>query len=328
MVRAPGVRVPASEAERTRRRLAADGTLRTDLYVGREDGDIVFPVSDEGAPAFDFRPRDEAPKSYQELLPERLRGDAPRAFDVLGEIAIVKVPPGLQAEAAAIGEALLAFVPGCRAVFHDNGVKGKFRVRDLHRIAGGGGTATTIQENGLRLQVDPGRAYFSPRLAEERAREAALINAGEHVVDLFGGIGALAILAATRGARVTCIDLNPDACDLARDNVAQNGVADAVTIVADDARAAGPAAAPAHRIVMNLPHGAAAFLDTAAATLGATGTIHLHEIMEADAQADREAAILQALIDAGRTARIVARRVVRAYSTTQRHMVFDIEVTS
>ncbi|HEX2066223.1 MAG TPA: hypothetical protein VHI93_05355, partial [Candidatus Thermoplasmatota archaeon] len=214
MVQAPGVRVHRSEAEATRRRLLELEALRTDLAVARAGEDVVFPVV-EGCGArlptasFEFEARPARPASYLDLLPPGVRDGAPRAFEAIGDIVVVKVPPSQWGHRAALGRALLEF-HGARAVFHDRGVKDAYRVRDLERIAGEGEALTRVSENGVRLWVDLSRAYFSPRLAAERARVAALVRPGEHVVDLFGGVAPFGVQAALRGARVDSIDLNPD----------------------------------------------------------------------------------------------------------------------
>lgn len=326
MVEAAGVRVPPQEAEATRRRLAQEGTLRSDLHVLRVDGDIVFPVAGEG-PIFDFDARQQRARGYQELLPwtPAEREAAPRAFDPMGDIAIVKVPKDLWPRRFDIGEALRAFL-ACRAVFHDHGVKGTFRVRDLERIAGEGGSETTVSENGLRLSVDVGAAYYSPRLADERARVAALVVPGERFVDLFGGCAPMALQAARAGAKVTTIDLNPVAIEYARRNAADNRITiDAVCGDARDVAAALPAAS-VDRILMNLPHGARDFLDVAARLAAPEGWVHYHEIMEDADLDDAQADILAAFAAAGRVAHVENVRHVRNYSASASHYAIDLRI--
>jgi tRNA G37 N-methylase Trm5 len=126
MVQALGVRVPRSEAEATRRRLLELDALRIDLSVARAGEDVVFPVLDSCGPRlptvpFDFEARAVRPTSYLDLLPPEVRDGAPRAFEALGDIVVVKVPPAEWAHRATLGRALLEF-HAARAVFHDRGV--------------------------------------------------------------------------------------------------------------------------------------------------------------------------------------------------------------
>lgn len=313
MVRAPGVEVPLRDAEATRRRLAADGSLRTDLRPAKGDATIVFPVH-AADDSFEFESRAERPKDYQSLLAPELAAVAPRAFEAIGDIGLLKIPGELWADRAAIGEALRAFL-GARAVFHDGGVKGEFRVRDLTRIAGGGGSATQIQENGVRLHVDVGAAYFSPRLADERARIASLVVPGERFVDLFGGVAPQGVQAAKAGAHVVSNDLNPAAAELAAQNAAANGVD--VEVHCADAREIATTLDPADRVVMNLPHGAKHFLDAAAGLAAPGAVIHHHEILP---NADR-ARRIDELAAFGTVENV---RHVRNYSAADSHLCFDI----
>ncbi len=330
MVQAPGVRVSRQDAESTRQRLAGEGLLRMDLKVARDGDAIVFPIKRQasGASAFDFQARELRPASFHDLLdwPPELVAQAPRAFDQLGDLLIVKVPEALWDRRAEIGEAMLAFQPAARAVFHDGGVKGEFRTRDLTRIAGDGGTPTTVRENGVTLFVDVAAAYFSPRLSTERARVCQAIKTGQRVVDLFGGVAPMAVQAALRGAEVDCVDLNPAACELARRNVESLDLADRVTIHEGDARYLAPALKPAHHVIMNLPHGAKDFIDAAAPLVLPGGILHHHEILDREHLDERLAELRVELKGLARDAVVESVRVVRTYSPQEDHVAIDLRL--
>ncbi|MFO1532781.1 MAG: class I SAM-dependent methyltransferase family protein [Thermoplasmatota archaeon] len=329
MVESPAVRVPRSEAEATRRRLLELDALRIDLAVAKVGGDVIFPVveSCEGPRLptihWEFEARELRPAGYQDLLdlPPEEKALAPRAFDQVGDIVVVKVPQELWLRRVALGEALLRFHKA-RAVFHDRGVKDPYRVRELERIAGEGDALTAVHENGVRLWVDPSKAYYSPRLASERDRVAKMVRPGEHVVDLFGGVAPFGIQAALRGALVDSIDLNPDAVALARRNVEGNALAEKVRLYEGDARVVAPTLAPADRIFMNLPHGAGAFLGVAAALAKPRATIHYHEILRNDRVPARMSELVASM--RGRQAKVANTRVVRNYSPEESHVAFDI----
>jgi len=51
------------------------------------------------------------------------------------------------------------------------------------------------------------------------------VNEGERVLDMGTGSGVNAILAATKGAQVLAVDINPRAVEAARANAQGNGVA-------------------------------------------------------------------------------------------------------
>lgn len=330
MVQAPGIRVPRGEAEATRRRLLELDALRLDLAVAKEGDDVVFPVVDSCGPTlptapFDFDARQLRPAGYQDLLawPADLVAVAPRAFDQVGDIIVVKVPPEVKGREAELGDALLRF-HHARAVFADGGVKDEHRVRALTRIGGEGGALTQVNENGVRLWVDLSKAYFSPRLASERARVAAMVRPGEAVADLFGGVAPFGIQAAQRGAEVDSIDINPEACDLARRNVTDARVQERVRIWQGDAREVAAKLQPADRVMMNLPHGARHFLDVAARVAKPTATIHYHEILPPEKATMRAAEVLEEIGRGGWNGRLASHRTVRNYSPQESHVVFDL----
>lgn len=337
VVQAPGIRVPRSQAEATRRRLLELDVLRIDLAVAKDGEDIVFPVVDTCGPQLptvthDFEPRAVRPSGYQDLLrwPADLKAIAPRAFDQIGDLILVKVPKDLDVPSHLkdLGRALLDFHPGARAAFQDRGVKDEFRVRDLVRIAGAGEPLTQVSENKARLWVDPSKAYYSPRLASERARVAALVKPGEHVVDLFGGVAPFGVQAALVGASVDSVDLNPEAIALARRNVTLNGVEGRVRLHLGDARAVAKTLGLADRIVMNLPHGAKGFLDVAAGVAKPRATLHYHEILAPERVSGRARELADELAGHGWRCQLRSHRIVRNYSPIEAHVAFDLEGTA
>lgn len=331
MVKALGVRVPRGEAEATRRRLLELDALRLDLAVAKDGEDIVFPVLDSCGPTlptrpFEFEARQLRPAGYQDLLPwpADLAAQAPRAFDQVGDIVVVKVPAELKARQAELGDAILRF-HHARAVFHDAGVKDAHRVRALELIAGSGGALTQVNENGVRLWVDLSKAYFSPRLASERARVAALVKQNETVADLFGGVAPFGIQAAQRGAEVDSVDINPEAIDLAKRNVTDNRLQGRVRLWLGDAREVAKEIPAADRVMMNLPHDAKHFLDVAARVAKPTAMVHYHEILPPDQAVMRSSKVLAELGEAGWNGRLASHRVVRNYSPQEAHVVFDLQ---
>ncbi len=286
--------------------------------------DVGWPVEEE-----DFEESFTPIRSYKDVarVPDALRSQLPTSFDVIGDIAILKIPESLAPHRAEIGRAILEWNRNLHVVAHDRGVTGKHRVRDLEIVAGEPRTTTVHTEYGLRYRVDVARAYFSPRLGSERARVADQVSSGERVADPFAGVGPYAILIARRRAPAAVIasDANPAAVELLRQNVAANR-ADRVDTREGDARAILQEVAPVDRIILDLPHSAMDFLSEALETLGRRGTVHVYAILE---DADREdciRAIRAAVKASGR--RVVSLRVhvVRAYSPTQHHVAFDVTV--
>jgi tRNA (guanine37-N1)-methyltransferase len=304
--------VPRGRAEAIRRRLRATGGLRTDLEVLREGSDVVFPITDDAPVAGsdgevlerEFPVLEAPPAGYRDLvagLPPAVSAHLPRAFDVVGDIVLIRLPQEVVPYRAEVGRALLRFVPGARLVGWDRGVHGVERRRRIEPIAGEGGFRTRHRENGLDLDVDLERAYFSPRLAGEHARVAAEVAAGERVLDLCCGIGpfALAIARDGRAREVAAVDLNPEAIALLRSNADRLGLAARIVPVVDDVERFLASATPVDRAILNLPHEGIKYLPSVARQVVRAGTLHYYEMIDRSIQRERPSEILSALPPAG-----------------------------
>lgn len=119
---------------------------------------------------------------------------------------------------------------------------------------------------GLTLKVD--RRALIPRpeteVVVERCLELLRGHDAPHVLDVGTGTGAIALAIANEhpGARVTGLDLSPEALALAAENVASVGLP--VQLVAGDLFAGLPAG-PWNLVVSNPPYVAPAELETLAA---------------------------------------------------------------
>ena len=101
---------------------------------------------------------------------ENFRDFWPMSHDQIGDVIIVKIPHEVSDYSLKIGAAMLDQHPNARIVCADNGVKGKFRVRDLEVLKSRSdkSTRTKVKEHGNEFYADPGLVYYSPRLATER----------------------------------------------------------------------------------------------------------------------------------------------------------------
>ncbi|HEV8360738.1 MAG TPA: class I SAM-dependent methyltransferase family protein [Candidatus Thermoplasmatota archaeon] len=329
------VRVPRERGEEQRQRLRSLGLLRLDLRPLSEGPFLLLPVQDQARDALlglEFTTASFAaqalPQRYQDLarVPEGLRALLPSSFDVVGDIVVVKLPLELEAHAAEVGRALLAAHKGARTVLLDRGVTGVERVRAVEVIAGEPSTVTEHVEHGARFRVDLASCYFSPRLATEHARVAALAEQGEVVLDLFAGVGPFAILIAKQGKaqRVYAVDLNPDAVQLIEENARLNKVQDKVRAVLADADAfAAQMEGQGDRVIMNLPHSADAHWEQALRACKERATIHYHKILDRTRVAEHVAELQARASQAGWDARLALQREVRLYSPSQSHVALD-----
>jgi tRNA (guanine37-N1)-methyltransferase len=312
---------PPGQAESVRRALLNRGLLRKDVRVSHSDEGVLFPVLSAPEPPLqrtrlverDLPVEEATPRSYRDLvqLQPELQALLPRAFDVIGDVVLVRLPRELESHASDIGSALLAFVPGARRVGWDRGVHGEARLRQLTPIAGSGPWRTCHRENGLEFTVDPERVYFSPRLAREHARVAAEVTPGETVWDLACGVGPFALTIARRGiaGRILAVDSNPDAIALLWENAERLGVATRI-----DARREGieqflASAGTANRVVLNLPHEGIKYLPSVSAAVAPGGTVHYYEVTPRADHSMRGITLVNQLAPMARWACVKTRRV-------------------
>ncbi len=326
------IRVPRAEGESIRKALMDEGLLDLAHRIGSDRDGILIPVLCDGFrgyPAVDaeLRPSEHGETDYKNIaaVPEDLKELLPKSFDVVGDIAILKLEELLLPYGAEIGEALMKVTPNIRAVFLDGGVKGEFRIRELERIAGSGTSETIHREFGTRMMTDPSKVYFNPRLATERSRVAAMVKDGEVVIDMFAGVAPFGtvICRHAKPAKVYSIDLNPDCERFMKENMRLNHISDMECMIGDSTEIV-KTLPKADRIIMNLPQMADRFLDSALRAVKPTGTIHMHKIMERDDLAHFKEDLCKRMADEGLGMRIVRISELKTYSPTMSVYVFDI----
>ena len=119
------------------------------------------------------------------------------SFDVVGNIAIIKVPEKLQHKKRDIAQAVMKTNSNIKTVLNQTSpVLGSFRLRRLKHLLGEQKTETIYKEYGCSFKVDLASTYFSPRLSFERMRITNLVTRGETIVNMFAGIGCYSILIA------------------------------------------------------------------------------------------------------------------------------------
>ncbi len=246
-------------------------------------------------------------QALENQLPPHLLASLPHALDVIGDIAVIDVPPELKAYEALIGDAILKTHRNIKLVLGKAGaISGTYRTREFTHIAGERRTSTIHREYGCQYHVDLAKAYFSPRLSHEHQRVASLVQAGEVVVDLFAGVGPFTVLIAKNhpDVKVYAVDLNPEAVELLRVNVRVNRVDNRVIPILADAReiAANKLSGVADRVIMNLPETAIEFVDAACQTLKPQGgTIHFYAFVRSpDTIEDLQRRFSDAVEKAGR----------------------------
>jgi len=276
-----------------------------------------------------YMPRDLREALRGHLSDEELRQF--RAFDVIGDIAVVKLPEKLLPKKHLIGQTLMEVHTNVRTVLNQTTpVRGEFRTRELEVIAGEPRTETVYREGGCSFKADLARVYFSPRLATERLRVARLVKPGEVVINLFAGVGCYSVLIGkySEATRVYSIDKNPSAFEYMRENIRINKVGDIVVPILGDARdvVENRLAGQADRVLMPLPELARDFFDVALKALKpAGGVVHFYDFgQEQDIFSPSLEFARSAAASRGFKVALLGARKIRSYATRCYHVVLDL----
>lgn len=336
-----GVRVPRREAEAVRRKLQSMGLLLSDYRPVRDGDYIIFPVSrcPEGFECVDteFPERKRKPRSLEDALREFLPDEAiqkiSKSFDIIGHVAVIRIPEELWDLREKIGEAILRVHPNVRTVAAEVGPhQGVFRVQPVEVIAGEPNLVTEHKEFDVRLRLEVGKMYFSPRLSYERYRIAQQVRPGEFIAALFAGVGPfpLVIHRFQPNIRAYAVELNPDAYKYLVENIRLNKAESKIIPVLGDVREIVPSRFPhqADRVLMPSPILADDFLDVALEAAKPSGAvIHTYALgPNDDPFTEKEYELLRFFDERGWDAKVLNKRVVRSYSPRYDQVAFDVFV--
>jgi tRNA (guanine37-N1)-methyltransferase len=256
----------------------------------------------------------------------------PRAFDIVGDVAIVEIPKELYKVKRKIAKAVMKIHPHLKTVCNKTGERsGGYRLPALEVLAGRE-TETEHREYGCRFSVDVKKAYFSGRESTERQRIAGMVKPGENVLVMFSGVCPSPIIIAKKQPKVNKIygvEMNPKACEYARDNIRMNRLPLKVESVCGDVREAVPGLGEKFdRIVMPLPKGAHRFLDVAFGAIKRNGVIHFYHWDREDDLYPKALGIIEKEAKrAKKKVRILAKRKVLPYGPRAWKICIDFMVT-
>ena len=209
----------------------------------------------------------------------RTSGDAGKvysSFDVVGDIAIIKLPHASKELAKSVAKAIMGVNKNVKTVLlQESPVAGDFRLRRLTHVAGENKTSTIHKESGCLFSVDVAKCYFSPRLSYERMRIAKMVKPNETVVNMFAGVGCFSMIIAKHAspAKVFSIDVNPVAVQFMQENIRLNRVYGKVIPLLGDSKEIinSRLQRVADRVLMPLPEKALQYLPCAVSALKTSG---------------------------------------------------------
>jgi tRNA (guanine37-N1)-methyltransferase len=198
-------------------------------------------------------------------------------FNVIGNIAVLSVPPELSLYAPTIARTIISRHHNIRTVLNKTSPVNGCNRTACFEIILGTDTITTHHEYGFTYRLDVVTVFFDPRLAHERKRINDQVRAGERVLVPFCGVGPYVIPAAAHGAGITAIEQNQEACRWLSENVLLNGVSDQVTTITGDAFDVSPLHDLTYdRAIIPTPYGMDAIFDRIISKVKPRGMIHFY----------------------------------------------------
>ena len=355
--------VPSDQTQAWLERCKAEGWLGQSGVVAVVDGFRAIPLN-ESAPGEDHacwnglrlvevEPLTKGPTHWKERLPENLRELPdhiwPTAYEIQGDVLMVKLEGAAMEHKEAVGKAMLDQLSSVRLVCADNGVVGDFRVRSLEPLAMRGDdaiTQTEIREHGHRILVDPGKVYFSSRLSTQRfetLREFQTFSSQLErplvVADPYAGAGpAFPLLLAEDGllAGYLAGDLNPSAVELLNANLKRWTSkretallpAEVVCMDAREWKDETSLCGRAQAVLVNLPHDSFEHLPDLFPLFDRSCPSLLRgwAIVERDSLDGRVDRLNQLVHSAGGTASATRVSEIKGFSTTRCFVVFQTTI--
>ena len=258
------------------------------------------------------------------------------SYDIVGNIAIVRIPEPLEPHSKLIAEAIINTHREVKSVWQQvSSVSGDYRLRSLELLLGERTTETRYKEHGCIYKTDLRKAYFSPRLSYERLRIAGLIQKGETVLNMFAGVGCYSISIAKHSEplKVISVDVNPYAYQYLEENIRLNRVEKTVVAIQGDAKEVtkNQLQNVADRVLMPLPEKAYEYLDYALLALkSGGGWIHYYGFEYANKNEDpvekAETKVTEKLRSLSNDFQVGFGRIVRPIGPRWYQVVLDIQV--
>jgi tRNA (guanine37-N1)-methyltransferase len=259
-----------------------------------------------------------------------------KSYDIVGDIAVIRVPEPLKQRSKIIAEAVIETHKEVKAVWRQtSSVSGDFRLRDLKFVLGDRKTETFCKEHGCIFNVDLEKCYFSPRLSYERMRIAKQVQLGEVILNMFAGVGCYSIVIAkhSKAKKIFSIEINPVAVGYMQENIKLNRVEEKVVPVQGDTKKVIEERLEkvADRVLMPLPERAYEYFDYALLALKPTnGWIHYYDFEHAKKGESPikkvELKVSEKLKMLGVDFRVAFGRIVRTTGPNWYQLVLDIQV--
>ena len=237
-----GIRVKKEHAQKIISILKNKDLIEKKYKIKKKDEFVFIPIKEENEEIkrlkekFAFEINDfefeERKKNIEEELYERL---PIKSFDVIGDIAIVKIPEEFEKDKEKIGE-IIAKIARVKTVLQEIGKReGEFRLKKYQCIYGKDERVTIHKESGCRFLVNVEKVYFSPRLGNDRLEIAKQVKDHEKVLVMFSGIQPYPVIISkySNADLIVSIEKNPEAHYYSKWNLISNNVGNVFLFIGD-----------------------------------------------------------------------------------------------
>jgi tRNA (guanine37-N1)-methyltransferase len=290
------VKVQLKDAQEVKRFLIDNALFNPDYGFKKDNSSIFFPISKKGSIKKRFSMVEfvdaeldklDKKKNLRATLEQKLSADEltvlRRAFDTIGNIAIIDIPPEVEKNEKLIAETLLKLQKNVKTVLKKGGIhETEFRTQPMVHLAGVNTKETIHKEHGVMLKLDVEKVYFSPRLSTERLRVSSQVKPGESILVMFSGCAPYPCVIAknAKPIEIVGVELNPIGHKYGLENLKLNKIGN-VTLINGDVKDIVPKLnRKFDRIVMPLPKSAGDFLDSAFSAAKKNTIIHFYAFEE------------------------------------------------
>ena len=244
------LKVPLKDAQKWKRYLSMNNLFNKEYFLLKDEKFIYYPLvgkfhivsqKDSGLSFVDkdFK-RIESKGGLRKSLLDKLSDEEMQivqtAHDIVGTIAILEIPEGLEKREKLIAEILLKINPQLKTVLKKAAShEGTFRTQKMTYLAGIKTKETIYKENNVQIKLDVEKVYFSIRLSNERKRIAQLVEPGEEILVMFSGCApySLVLSRSTKAKNITSIEINPDGHKYALENLKLNKMNNIILVNGD-----------------------------------------------------------------------------------------------
>ena len=259
-------KIPLSKAQEEKKRLFDKGVINKEYKAKRDKKFLYIPLIKEIKgikmvnKVFEKKQRITAKTILKKVLTKEQLKLLPSAYDVIGSILIFELKSELTKKEKVIAQAYLQANKNVETVAKKQGIHhGVYRTQNIKILAGKKTKVTTHKENGIQIELNVEKFYFSPRTATERLRIAKLTKKNEEILVPFAGCAPFPLVMKKQNptVKITAIELNPTACRYAKKNCKKTDI----EVICGDVKKAIPKKTY-DRIIMPLPKSAEEFLPT------------------------------------------------------------------